>query len=137
MNHTEAAALLAVCSAFDNREANPQAIHAWQAALPTIAFEDAKDAVIEHYSHQTAWIMPAHVRELVRVAGNRRYDEAQHEDLKAITTGDQRNLAPNQDWLEQQRAKRKIRATPSLAYAEAVAAMDEMLAKKPPEAATP
>jgi hypothetical protein len=61
MNTQEAAALLAVAAAFDNRKPDADAAMAWAAALHDVRFEDARDAVVAHYRKSSDWLMPAMV----------------------------------------------------------------------------
>lgn len=65
MDHADALEVLAVAAAFDRRTVGEADGMAWSLALPDIKTQAAKDAVITHYRHSTAWIMPAHVIELV------------------------------------------------------------------------
>lgn len=66
MNTQEAAALLAVAAAFDNRKPDADAAMAWAAALHDVRFEDARDAVVAHYRESSDWMMPAMVTARVR-----------------------------------------------------------------------
>lgn len=58
MNQQEAAALLGVAAAFDNRKPDPDAALAWSAALWDVRFEDARAAVVQHYRTSSEWLMP-------------------------------------------------------------------------------
>ncbi|MGA4941742.1 zinc finger domain-containing protein [Streptomyces cinereoruber] len=71
MNRTEAALLIAHCSAFDNRQPSKVAAEAWAAALHDIPYDqDTRDAVAAYYTtapqdpNQRLWILPHHVRTL-------------------------------------------------------------------------
>ncbi|GGT43555.1 zinc finger domain-containing protein [Streptomyces purpureus] len=71
MNPTEAAALLARCAAFDNRQPSLVAAQAWAAALHDIPLDhDTEAAVAAYYTtapqdpNQRLWIMPHHIRTL-------------------------------------------------------------------------
>lgn len=66
MNTQEAAALLAVAAAFDNRKPDPDAAMAWAAALGEYEFNSCRDAVVAHYRESREWIMPADVVTRVR-----------------------------------------------------------------------
>lgn len=68
MNLTETATLLTMCAAYDRRTIGEADVHAWQAVLPDIRFEDARKAVIDHYRDHRDWIMPADVRAIARKA---------------------------------------------------------------------
>lgn len=61
MKPTEAAALLTIAAAFDNRKPDADAAKAWALALADYRFEDAREAVVAHYREGTDWIMPSHV----------------------------------------------------------------------------
>lgn len=61
MTPTEAAALLTVAAAFDNRKPDPDAATAWALALDGIRFHDARDVIVQHYRDSRDWIMPADV----------------------------------------------------------------------------
>lgn len=67
MNTQEAAALLAVAAAFDNRKPDADAAMAWAAALGDMEFNSCRDAVVGHYRESREWIMPADVVSRVRV----------------------------------------------------------------------
>lgn len=72
MNLSEAADLLTAMSAFDRRTIGDGDVIAWQAVLSDAPFADCLEAVKRHYAEQTEWMMPAHVRRLVRdIAGER------------------------------------------------------------------
>ncbi len=72
MNAIETAALLAVTATYDGRTFSEPEVTAWHRALADLPFEDCRDAVIAHYTRETAWLMPAHVRRLVSAARNDR-----------------------------------------------------------------
>lgn len=62
MKPTEAAALLTVAAAFDNRKPDADQAHAWAAALDDLPFNDCREAVIAHYRNSREWMMPSDVR---------------------------------------------------------------------------
>jgi len=66
MNTAQAAQLLAMAAAYDNRNASEIAARAWGEALHDIRFDDARHALIEHYKHNRQWLMPADIREGVQ-----------------------------------------------------------------------
>lgn len=66
MHLRDAAALLTVASAFDNRQPNDATVHAWADALDNLDPAMCADAVREHYRESTAFLMPAHIRIIVR-----------------------------------------------------------------------
>lgn len=61
MTPAEAAALLAIAAAYDNRKPDPDAAKAWSVALAGLRFEDCRDAIVAHYRTSTDWMMPGHV----------------------------------------------------------------------------
>lgn len=66
MNLSETADLLTAMSAFDRRTIGDGDVIAWQAVLSDASFGDCLEAVKRHYAENTEWMMPAHVRRLVR-----------------------------------------------------------------------
>ncbi len=85
MNATETAALLAVTATYDGRTFSEPEVTAWHRALADLPFEDCRDAVISHYTRETAWLMPAHVRRLVSAARNDRAMRALPEAERGLT----------------------------------------------------
>lgn len=61
MSPAEAAALLAIAAAFDNRKPDADAATAWALALDGWRFEDCREAVVAHYRATNEWIMPSDV----------------------------------------------------------------------------
>jgi hypothetical protein len=78
VNLSETARLLATVAAYNNRTVGEADVEAWQAVLSDVDLDDAKAAVREHYAEQTEWIMPAHVRRLVRDMVTQREMAARH-----------------------------------------------------------
>ena len=76
MNTQEAAALLSVAAAFDNRKPDPDAATAWAVALGNIKFTDARDVIVAHYRASNEWLMPNHVIAAVKRLRNKRIAEA-------------------------------------------------------------
>lgn len=72
MTPAEAAALLAIAAAFDNRKPDADAATAWAAALHGFRFEDCREAVIQHFRASSDWLMPAAVAAGVRRIRNDR-----------------------------------------------------------------
>jgi hypothetical protein len=56
---TEAAALLTVAAAFDNRKPDADAAKAWSIALGDLPFFDCRDAVVAHYRKTDDWLEDA------------------------------------------------------------------------------
>jgi len=72
MTPTEAAALLAIAAAYDNRQPNPETAQAWALALDGLRFEDCRDAIVRHFQTSTDWVMPPHViAEVKRIRSKR------------------------------------------------------------------
>lgn len=88
MNAEEAAALLAHCSGFDNRQPSLAAAKSWAAALPDVPFDqDARNAVAAYYStppqnpNERLWILPHHVKTLRSKIRSARLENFQYEPL--------------------------------------------------------
>ena len=69
---TTAAALLAVASAFDNRNVTEEAATLWAEALRDMTLTDGKAAIIAHYQTKRDWIMPADINREVATIRRRR-----------------------------------------------------------------
>lgn len=65
MNLTETAALLAIVAAYDRRHLGEADVIAWHGAIGDLSFDSCRDAAVKHYSSETVWLMPGHVRKLV------------------------------------------------------------------------
>jgi hypothetical protein len=76
MTPTEAAALLTVAAAYDNRKPDEDAAKAWAMALDGFRFHDCRDVIVAHYRVSTDWIMPAHVIGAVKKLRSKRISEA-------------------------------------------------------------
>ncbi|MFJ3037759.1 zinc finger domain-containing protein [Streptomyces tendae] len=95
MNAEEAAALLAHCSGFDNRQPSVAAAQSWAAALNDMPFDqDARDAVAAFYTtppqnpNERLWILPHHVRTLRTKIRNARLENFQYEPRPDETTAE-------------------------------------------------
>ena len=75
MNTQEAAALLSIAAAFDNRKPDPDAAKAWSVALDGYRFEDCRDAIVAHYRASSDWLMPQKVISEVRRIRAKRIEE--------------------------------------------------------------
>jgi hypothetical protein len=53
--------LLAKIALLENREATNETILAWQEILDDVDFDDAMEALVQHYRHSTESCKPAHV----------------------------------------------------------------------------
>ena len=67
MNLEETGKLFATIAAYhDKFEYGKEKIIAWHHILQEYAFDDCMKAVMDHFKHSTAWIMPAHITERVQ-----------------------------------------------------------------------
>jgi len=78
---TEAAGLLAVAAAFDNRKPDADAAQAWAIALEGLSFSDCRDAIVAHYRRTNDWLMPNHVITGVRKIRDKRLDDFGNYDV--------------------------------------------------------
>lgn len=87
MNLSQAAEILTLAAAFDQRTISREDAKAWALALDGLDPARCGEAVVEHYRNETARIMPAHVRAIVtspmvrhaeREAWERKYGPAAH-----------------------------------------------------------
>ena len=74
MTPAEAAALLTIAAAFDNRKPDEDAAKAWAVALDGYRYEDCREAVVAHFRRSREWLMPVEVIEGVKRI---RYDRVQ------------------------------------------------------------
>jgi hypothetical protein len=61
MTPAEAAALLTIAAAYDNRKPDADAAKAWAMALEDYPYDDCRTAVVEHYRESRDWLMPSDV----------------------------------------------------------------------------
>ena len=66
MKPTEAAALLTIAAAYDNRKPDADQAKAWAMALDDLRFEDCRTVIVEHYKRSREWLMPVDVVQGVR-----------------------------------------------------------------------
>lgn len=95
MNADEAAALLAHCSGFDNRQPSVAAAKSWASALRDVPFDqDARDAVAAYYTtppqnpEAKLWILPHHVRTLRSKIRSARLENFRYEPRPDETTAE-------------------------------------------------
>lgn len=74
MNKSEAAKLLAFAAACDRRTVGPTDVLAWHELLAGIDYDDAAQAVRNHYATSPEWLMPVHVIRGVRDLRRARLD---------------------------------------------------------------
>jgi hypothetical protein len=72
VNINETANVLAKIQLGDNREITPLVIQEWHDTIGDLPYADAVEAVRMHRRDTTAYLMPAHIRENVRVIQRRR-----------------------------------------------------------------
>lgn len=68
MKLSEAGELLALISAYDNRNFNKETTAAWFDLLGPYTLYEAKQAVKKHYAENPDWLMPSHVRSAIKAA---------------------------------------------------------------------
>jgi len=61
MTPAEAASLLSLAAAYDNRKPDADAAQAWALALDGCRYEDCRTVVVDHYRRSNEWLMPNHV----------------------------------------------------------------------------
>ena len=61
MKPTEAAALLTIAAAYDNRKPDVDQAKAWAMVLDGLRFEDCRTVVVEHFKRSRDWMMPVDV----------------------------------------------------------------------------
>jgi len=61
MTPTEAAVLLAIAAAYDNRKPDVDQAKAWAMVLDGLRFEDCRTVVVEHFKRSREWMMPVDV----------------------------------------------------------------------------
>lgn len=66
MTPAEATILLGGIAAFDNRKPDENAAKMWALALDGLRLEDCAQAVTQHFRTSTDYLMPVHIRSLVR-----------------------------------------------------------------------
>lgn len=118
MNLVETANLLTVMATYDRRTVGETDVIAWQAVLSDASFEDCLEAVRRHYAEDTEWMMPAHVRRLVR-------NILREREVAAQSTG----WAPGQAGVPKDQAHPMVTVTDRLALSDLPAAVADLLAQ--------
>lgn len=111
----EAVALLHQASGYDNRKPDRDNTRAWAVALADVDFQDAMQAVDNHYAETNTWIMPADVRAGVRAIEKERaanlpnvYELEPPPAVMALIDDDEAFNAAYLEWVkEQDRRARK------------------------------
>ncbi|MGW4090067.1 hypothetical protein [Nocardia sp. NPDC004750] len=77
MTNDEVVTLLQEITRHDNREIDESSVRVWTEAARRQhwTFDEALDAVYEHYSAQTTWLMPGHVTQIIRRGRGRNWQE--------------------------------------------------------------
>jgi hypothetical protein len=101
MKPAEAAALLTIAAAFDNRKPDADQAKAWSMALDGLRFEDCREVVVEHYRASREWLMPVEVCNGVRRLREKRL--AQAAPVQPPSDLDPDDTAGYQRWLRQTR----------------------------------
>lgn len=78
MDKSDVVLLLAFAGTYDYRKTGDADVEAWHLAVGDLDFEDAKAAVVAHYRSTTDRMMPAHVRQGVRVIRDERKRVEKH-----------------------------------------------------------
>lgn len=76
MTPAEATILLGGIAAFDNRKPDENAAKMWAHALGGLRLEDCAQAVTQHFATSTEYLMPVHIRRLVKVMRAKRITAA-------------------------------------------------------------
>jgi len=108
VNLSQTAELLTAIASYDRRKLGEADVVAWQKLMVDVDLADGLEAVERYYAEQTDWMMPAHVRRLVRDIVNEREAEAR-------ATG----WAPGQAGVPKDQAMPEIEGTPGW-FADAV-----------------
>lgn len=74
MTPAEAAGLLTVAAAIDNRKPDEDAAKAWALVLDGLSYIECRDAIVDHYRKSRDWIMPADIVSGVRRERIKRWD---------------------------------------------------------------
>lgn len=76
MTDDEIVDLLTLMASYDRRHLSKADVGPWRAIIGDFQFADAWQAVIDHYTESTEWIMPAHLRQRVSAIRQARLDAA-------------------------------------------------------------
>jgi hypothetical protein len=93
VNRDEIIDLLTVAAAFDQRTVGETDVVAWSAVLGKSGFAAARQAVISHYGEQVRRVMPADIRQHIRM--NSRPDSVPFAELPAASPDE-----PNEAYLK-------------------------------------
>jgi hypothetical protein len=92
MNRSEIALLLGAVAARDRRTIGEADVLAWFEDLGDLGFEEARAAVSRHFRESTDYLMPAHIRQHVKVIRTETRKAAEVRELPSrFETDDERN----------------------------------------------
>lgn len=74
MTPAQAAALLTIAAAIDNRKPDEDQAKAWALVLDGLPFEECRDAVVAHYRSSRDWLMPSDIVSRVSATRIKRWD---------------------------------------------------------------
>ena len=83
MTKTETAQLLTLIAAFDRRTIGETDVEAWHLIVADLEPEDCMQAVREHYTTETRWLMPADVRSRAEATARRREGQRRNAEREA------------------------------------------------------
>lgn len=83
MNLTETHDLLTLIARFDNRRFDDATVIAWREVLADLTPDDCRRAVIDHFGHSEAYLMPVHVVQAAAALAHQRAAEAADELAEA------------------------------------------------------
>lgn len=111
MNIDQTAAVLVKIQFGDNREVSPLVIQEWHDTIGDLEYRDVVEAVRMHRRDSADYLMPAHIRENVRVITRRREREQRVGQPKQIEpnhiTLDRKSFDAETDrWIEHYRKER-------------------------------
>jgi len=68
VNREQVIDLLTIASAYDNRKPDETAVYAWHEAATRErwTWEEAREAVLDHYARSSEWLMPGHVTRWIK-----------------------------------------------------------------------
>lgn len=81
MNFAETAEVLAAVQIYDSRRVDEATVRAWHKIIGRFTKEDCINAVVEHYTNSTDWLMPAHITGRVKKVRARRIELVEHPSL--------------------------------------------------------
>lgn len=109
MTPAEAGVLLAGIAVFDNRkpgteEEAQRTMTLWASALDDVSLADAGQAVTEHFATSSEYLMPAHIRRIVKRIREKRLHD--HPPLTPPDFGDEKGAeAKTRAWLKEARSR--------------------------------